>query len=64
MQEVMSKSTTETLVQLRFKVETASAGRSAHIFRSVGKDSIQFLTIGSRYILHIRHIFQTSFYFE
>ena len=64
MQEVMSKSTAETLVQLWFELETASTGRGTHIFRSAGNDGIQLLTISSCDILHIRHIFQTALYLE
>jgi len=63
-QEIMRKPTTETLVELWFKFETARTRRSTYIFRTTGKDCIQLLTISSRYILHIRYVFQSSLYFE
>ena len=63
-QEIMRESTTETLIELWFKFETTRTRRSTYIFRTTGKDRIQFLAISGRHILHIRYVFQSSLYFK
>ena len=57
----MCKATAKTLIQLRFKLKTTGTGRGTDILFTPGENGIQFLTIGSGNIFHIRNILQPSF---
>ena len=60
----MGKASAETLVELRVKGITATPGRGTRVLFAAGKDGIQLPALGSRHILYIRDILQSSLYLE
>ena len=59
-QEIIGKSPTETLVQLRTESQTDGTGRSPHVFFPALQDGIQLLTVIGGHVLHVGHVLQAS----